>query len=147
MVDPVTVGSVVAAALSMAAEAVVKGAVGEAVKDGYKALKERVAFWAPGEVAALEQTPGSVGRQTIIAEIINAQTEDDQKSVRVLAEPLVAALKECAPAIGLDIGRLTDLETHLGKITVTQGTGVRINEARGGRLEVDEVNVGPSARK
>ena len=36
MVD--TVGSLVAAALSMAAEALVKGAVGAVVKDGYKAL-------------------------------------------------------------------------------------------------------------
>jgi hypothetical protein len=36
MVDPVTVGSLVAGALSMAAEALLKGAVGEAVKVGTK---------------------------------------------------------------------------------------------------------------
>lgn len=146
MVDG-TVGSLVAEALGMAAGAALKGAVGEAVKDGYKALKEKVSYWASGEVAALEQTPGSVGRQTVIAEIIDAQPEDDQSSVRVLAEALVAALKECAPAIGLDIGHLIDLETHLRKVTVTRGIGVRINEARGGRLEVDEINVDPSSRK
>jgi hypothetical protein len=54
MVDPVTVGSLVAGALSMTAEAVLKGTVGEAVKDGYKALKEKVSHWASGEVTALE---------------------------------------------------------------------------------------------
>jgi hypothetical protein len=42
MTDPVTVGALVVGALSMAAEAALKGAVGEAVKDGYKALKEKV---------------------------------------------------------------------------------------------------------
>ena len=109
MVDPVTVGSLVAGALSMTAEAVLKGAVGEAVKDGYKALKEKVSHWASGEVTALEATPSSIGRQTVIAEIIDAQSEEDRKSLRELAEALVAKLKECAPAIGLDIGRLTAL--------------------------------------
>ena len=34
MVDPVTVGSLVAGALGMAADAALKGAVGEAIKDG-----------------------------------------------------------------------------------------------------------------
>jgi hypothetical protein len=121
MVDPVTVGSLVAGALSMTAEAVLKGAVGESVEDGYKALKEKVSHWASGEVTALEATPSSIDRQTVIAEIIDAQLEEDQKSLRALAEALVAKLKECAPAIGLDIGRLIALEAQLGNITVTSG--------------------------
>jgi hypothetical protein len=63
MVDPVTVGSLVAGALSMTAEEVLKGAVGEAVKDGYKALKEKVSHWASGEVTALEEiSHGDVGK-------------------------------------------------------------------------------------
>jgi hypothetical protein len=41
MADPVTVGVLVASALSIGAQAVLKSAVGEVVKDGYnnKALK------------------------------------------------------------------------------------------------------------
>jgi hypothetical protein len=147
MADPVTVGSLVVGVLSMAAEAVLKGAVGEAVKDGYKALKEKVSRWASGDVEKLEKTPGSAARQAIIAEIIDAQPEKDQISLRDLAEALVAKLKENAPAIGLDIGALTDVETHLRTVTVTQGIGARINEVRGGRLKVDELKVGPSAKK
>ena len=147
MAGAVTVGSLVAGALSMAAEAVLKGAAGEAVKDGYKALKERVSRWASGDAVELEKTPGSAARQAIIAEIIDAQSEEDQISLRDLAEALVAKLKESAPAIGLDIGRLTDVETRLRTVTVTQGIGARINEAQGGRVEVDELNVGPSAKK
>ena len=36
MTDHVTIGAMVASALAMAAEAMLKGAVGEAVKDAYK---------------------------------------------------------------------------------------------------------------
>jgi hypothetical protein len=147
MVDPVTVGSLVAGALSMAAEAVLKGAVGEAVKDGYKALKEKVSHWASGEVTALEATPSSIGRQTVIAEIIDAQSEDDRKSLRALAEALVAKLKECAPAIGLDIGRLTALEAQLGNLTVTSGIGARITEANVGTFKTGDISVGDPSRK
>ena len=148
MADAVTVGSLVAGVLSMAAEAVLKGAVGEAVKDGYKTLKEKISRWASGDVVELEKTPGSAARQAVIAEIIDAQSEEDRKSLRDLAGALAAKLKESAP-VGLDIGRLTDVETHLRTVTVTQGFGVRINEARGGggQVKVDELNVGPSAKK
>ena len=86
MDDPVTVGSLVAGALSMTAEAHLKGVVGEAVRDGYNALKERVSHWASDELTALEITPSSKGRQVVVAEIIDAQSEDDRKSLRVLAE-------------------------------------------------------------
>ena len=147
MVDPVTVGSLVAGALSMAAEAVLKGAVGEAVKDGYKALKEKVSHWASGEVTALEATPSSIGRQTVIAEMIDAQSEEDRKSLRALAEALVAKLKECAPAIGLDIGRLTALEAQLGNLTVTSGIGARITEANVGTFKTGDISVGDPSRK
>jgi hypothetical protein len=95
----------------------------------------------------LEKTPSSVARKAVIAEIIDAHSEEDQKSLRDLAEALVAKLKEGAPAIGLDIGVLTDVETHLRTVTVTQGIGARIKEARGGRVEVEELNVGPAAKK
>lgn len=150
MVDPVTavtVGSLVAGALSMTAEAVLKGAVGEAVKDGYKALKERVSHWASGEVTALEATPSSIGRQTVIAEIIDAQLEEDRKSLRALAEALVAQLKECVPAIGLDIGCLTALEAQLGNLTVTSGIGARITEANVGSFKTGDILVGDPSRK
>jgi hypothetical protein len=147
MVDPVTVGSLVAGALSMTAEAVLRGAVGEAVKDGYKALKEKVSHWASGEVTALEATPSSSGRQTVIAEIIDAQSEEDRKSLRDLAEALIAKLKECAPAIGLDIGRLTALEGQLGNLTVTSGIGARITEANVGTFKTGDISVGGPSRK
>ena len=147
MVDPVTVGTFAAGALALAAEAALKGAVGEGVKDAYKALKEKVARWASGEAEALEQTPGSTGRQTVVAEIIDAQADGERNALRLLAEELVVKLKESAPAIGLDIGRLTALEVQLGNLTVTGGIGARIEEANVRTIKVGDISVGDPSRK
>ena len=76
-----------------------------------------------------------------------AQSEDDRKSLRALAEALVAKLKECAPAIGLDIGRLTALEAQLGNLTVTSGIGARITEANVGTFKTGDISVGDPSRK
>jgi hypothetical protein len=147
MVDPVTVGSFVAGALALAAEAALKGAVGEGVKDAYKVLKEKVSRWASGEAEVLENTPGLIGLQTAVAEIIDAQADDDRNALRLLAEELVAKLKECAPAIGLDVGRLTALEVQLGNLNVTSGIGARISEANVETLKVGDISVGDRSRK
>ena len=143
MPDPVTLGALVAAALSMGGEATLKGAVGEAVKDAYKLLKEKVSHWAFSDAEALEKTPASTTRQAVIAEIVNARPKDDQESLRVLAETLVAGLKKSALVVGLDIGRLTALEVDLGNITVTEGIGARIEESRvDGTFKTGDISVG-----
>lgn len=142
MVDPATVGSLVAGALSMAADAALKGAVGEAVKDGYKVLKGKISHWASDEVAMLEAAPSSKGKQLAVAEIIDAQSDDDRAALRVLAETLVTRLRESAPMIGIDIGRLTALEAHIGNITVTSGIGARIEEAKIGTFKTGDILVG-----
>ena len=125
MPDPLTIGVLAASAISTAVEALVKTGVGEAVKDAYKALRDKVSHWASGEVATLEAAPASKGKQLAVAEIIDAQSEDDKKALRALTETLLARLKESAPAIGLDVSRVADLETQLGNITVTRGIGAR----------------------
>jgi hypothetical protein len=151
MVDPVTVGSLVAGALGMAADALkraVKDAAGEAIMEGYHALKDKVSHWASGDdVAALEAAPSSKARQAVVAEIIDAQSDDDKEALRILAETLIAKLTDSAPTIGLDIGRLTDLETQLGNITATGGIGARIGEAKGGTIKVGDISVGNRSEK
>ena len=107
--------------------------------------EEKVSHWASSDVVELEKAPNSATRQAVIAEIINAQTEDDRNSVRNLAEAV--KLKESAPATGLDIGRLTALEVQLGKITVTSGTGARIEEANVGTFKTGDISVGDRSGK
>jgi tetratricopeptide (TPR) repeat protein len=123
MTDPITVGALVAWALGLGGEAIVKGAVGEAVKDAYQALKTRVSRWAAGDVEALENTPNSNTRQAVIAETVNQLSREDQEALRDLAQALAGKLKEQAPAIGLDVGRLDALEVQLGNISARQHHG------------------------
>jgi hypothetical protein len=147
MSDLATIGVVVSSVLAMAAEAVVKSGVGEAAKDAYKALKERVSRWASGEAATLEAAPSSKGRQLAVAEIIDAQSQGDKDALLALAEIVITKLKENAPAIGADFNRVTDLEIQLGNITVTSGIGVRVTDARGGTVKIGDMVVGDRSGK
>jgi hypothetical protein len=146
--DPITIGVLVASALSLGGEAV-KTAVGEGVKDAYKALKAKAAAWAAGDVAELEKTPSSDARKAVIAEVVNNLPADDRGELRDLAQALTSRLKEAAPAIGLDIGRLDALGVELGNIVVTEGVGTRIQEAHvSGTFRTGDISVGsPPGKK
>jgi hypothetical protein len=130
MVDPVTIGALAASALSMAAEAALKGLVGEAAKEAYQALRAKVAGWLGDDLDALEKEPASKGRQLTIAEALDRQLESDQAEVRTLAQRLVATLRE-GGNIGLDVGHLEAMEVQLGNIKVggAGSTGARFHDA------------------
>lgn len=93
MPDPVTVGALVAATLSSAANAIGKDVVSPAVKDGYTALKGMVARWAAPNVEQLEQKPDSAARAAVVAEIVDDQPPEAQHELLTLAETLRAALQ------------------------------------------------------
>jgi hypothetical protein len=117
--------------------------LGEAAKDAYRALKTKVSAWAAGDAAELEKTPGSTARKAVIAETVDRLPQEDQAALRDLAQTLTGTLKEAAPTIGLDIGRLEALEVQLGNITVTHGTGTRIQEAKvAGTFRAGDIKVG-----
>lgn len=142
MPDPLTIGSLTATAISMAVQELVKTGVGAAAKDAYNSLKGKVAHWASSEVSALEAAPGAKGKQLAVAESIDAQSVEDRQALKHLAENLLAKLKEDAPAIGLDVARVTELQMELSKVTVTSGVGVRIRDALGGTLKTGDISVG-----
>ena len=97
MPDPLTIGALAASALAMAAQEVVKAAVSETVKDAYKALMDKVAHWASGEGSMLEAAPSSKGKQLAVAEIIDAQSEEDKQALRLPGgKPPSQAEGECA---------------------------------------------------
>ena len=93
MTDPATIGTLVATSLSIAADETIRGVVSEAAKDAYRALKEKVAHWAGGDVEALEKAPASVNRRALIAEAVDGQPINERAMVKTLAAVLVAALK------------------------------------------------------
>ena len=147
LTDPVTIGALAASALSMAAGEVLKGAVGEAVKDAYASLKRGIGRWAGNDVEALEKAPASAGRQQIIAEVVDQQSDDDKTATRELAERLITALR-AEGSVGLDVGQLDALAVKLGNISVSGGVGVRIREARvQGTFETGDITAGSAQKK
>lgn len=74
--------------------------------------------------------------------------------MKALAAEVIAALKseaqmsEGGGPVGLDIGKLEALEVQLGAITVTEGTGARIQEVKTqGAFTVGPINVGSQPGK
>ncbi len=94
MSDPITVGSLVALAVSTAVQELTKGIAADATKVAYNALKEALSTTAGSEVEALEKAPNSTGRQMVLAELVNAQSKNEKKSLRELAEALAAAMNQ-----------------------------------------------------
>ena len=98
MPEPVslTIGALVAAALSSGAAEAGKAVLGAAAKDAYDKLKTLVGRWAGNDVAALE-TRAQEGKPTrkpqgVVAEAIDARPEQERDAARTLAEALSAAL-------------------------------------------------------
>jgi hypothetical protein len=143
MADPITVGMFISWAFGLAGEAIIKGTAEEAVKDAYQALKAKLSHWAAGDIAALEKAPDSKARQAVIAEVVDRLSQEDQRSLHNLAQALAGKLKEQAPTIGLDVGRLTASEVQLGDITVSEGVGARVQEANvTGIFRMGDISVG-----
>lgn len=132
MTDRLSLGAIVASTLGMAAEACLKGALGEAGKTAYNLLKAKIAAWAGGDVVALEQEPASKGRQLILAETIDKRPEPELAAVKALAIALHDALIEGTRRnpIGIDIGILEAARVQLAEINVTSGTGFRAAEVK-----------------
>lgn len=142
--DPVTIGVFVSTAFSIAGQAIVKGTAELAVKDAYAALKDKISGWISGDdVAALEKAPQSAARQAVIAEAVDALQESDKAAIVPLAQNVTDRLKESKTPIGVDISRLTAAQIQLGRVTVTEGVGVRIADSNiTGTVSTGDIAVG-----
>lgn len=89
--EPAT-GALVAGALSTAAAALAKGMLGEAAKDAYTKLKDRVSAWAGHDVESLEKDPRSKGREVVLAESVDKRDDGEKQDLSALAQKLIAAL-------------------------------------------------------
>jgi hypothetical protein len=94
--DPITIGTLAAAALSAGAGEAGKAVLGQAAKDAYASLKALVAGWAAPDVAELETRArdgaSTKNREAVLAEAIDARPEPERAEARTLAEALSAAL-------------------------------------------------------
>jgi hypothetical protein len=142
------IGILVADILAMGVETAFKGTINEAVKDAYRALKEKIAGKSPAEVASLEHMPSSRSRREVIAEIVDAEPANDQEDLRILAYNLAQRLKEFADPIGLDVRSLEAAELKLGNINVSEGLGARIVDTKiSGSVRIEDISIGRSLGK
>jgi hypothetical protein len=130
MPDPVTVGSLIVWVLAKTGEAVIQGTVGEAAKNAYQALKEKIGSRAGARVEALEKAPASTAEQVALAKEVDQRPATEKEDIRILATKLIEVLENQGRSgpIGLDIETLKAVRVQLGAITVTEGTGARIKK-------------------
>ena len=88
MPDPITVGSLVAAAIAAGAVEAGKGVA----KDAYEGLKELASRVLGPDVVQLEAAPDSKGRAVVVAELVEKQPEPVRMELAQLAEALRSAL-------------------------------------------------------
>jgi hypothetical protein len=146
LADPITIGELVATAMSTVAEIMFKTSVEEGVKDAYKALKEAVANWVGKDVEELEKKPGSAARKAVIAEGINDRSPEDVDKIRSLLSTLIVRMKRNAP-VGIDIKRLTALEADFSNLDVRSGTGVIIDDANVDVFKAPNMKIGHTPGK
>lgn len=147
MADPVTVGAFVVSALTMSAEAALKGIVGEGAKEAYRALKTQVGKWAFGDVDKLAEAP-TAGRKLVVAEVIDGQSESDRAQVEQLARALLDALKQSQPtAVGIDVDQLRSRLIDLTGLEVSNGIGLRAGSIVADELIARGMKVGSDNAK
>lgn len=115
--DPISVGTLAAAALSAGAAETGKAVLGGAARDAYDRLKALVARWAAPDVTALEaraqEGAATKAREAVLAEAIDARPQPDREAVRALAEVLGAALaaESSAPALATTLNQFNAYDT------------------------------------
>jgi len=94
MEEAVTVGALVASALSVGGATFVKDFITEGAKDLYGQLRGRLVRLSAPAVESLEANPNSAIRQGVIAEIVDERDEGEKLELATLARALIDALGE-----------------------------------------------------
>ena len=148
----ISIGGMAVKILSMAAEAALKGSVGEAAKEAYGALKRRIVRFVGGDVAALDLK----GSSTVAKEIdgLEPDKQADIKSLTLALTDALTVLKK-EPDLSGQIGteffeRVKAAQIELRNFTVI-GPGSRGGVFRKAvttdKLVIDGLNVSDSPGK
>lgn len=113
MTDPITIGSLVAAAIAAGAAEAGKAVLGQAARDAYDTLKAAASRLLGPAVGMLEAKPDSDDLAAGIAAEVDRQEEAARAELRQLAEELRAAFAAEGRAASVD-NRVTVIATHHG---------------------------------
>jgi hypothetical protein len=137
--------NVIVVALSLGAAALAKGALGEAGKEAYQALKKALLrSVALNDVEKLEQKPDSENRRSVIAEELADAGLAEDPELAHLARELIVALKganAAAGATGVSMEEIEAVNLRLQRIEAT-GTGVSVKKAKVVNIDVSDVTAG-----
>ncbi len=138
--------SAIIAALAAGAGAIASGALSEAGKDAYKALKASIQrYISPESIGKLEQEPGSGSRKEIIAKELDQAGKADDPGLATLAQAVVDAVRKGdggGVATGIALEEIEAINVRLKDI-VASGPGVSIKKAKlAGDLEISGVTAG-----
>jgi hypothetical protein len=153
MTSEVTVGMLVTSVLMIAGDSALKGFVGEATKDAYKALKNKVAQWAQNDLEKLETNP-TKGREVVVAEAIDSQTQEAREEVEQMARDLLELLEklkgeECSAtqAIGYDFDIFRTRVADLTGMRVVNGIGLRAKIFEADQFIARDSHIGNDTKK
>lgn len=123
-----------------------QGALGEAGKGAYNALKTALAKWAGHDASKVEAKPDSDMRKAALAEEIDERNDDEKIDLAELAKALVAEVrkeKEARGPVGAEIGTLSAMEVQLGTITARRGTGFKADRVdTKGTFRIEKIETG-----
>ena len=142
--DPLTV---IVSALALGAAAGLKGTAEQAVKDGYRTLKDLVTSkFSEVDLTQLEKAPESPARRAVVAEELDAAGALGDNQICQEAEALLRKIQKLAPqtaeAIGVDLGKIRT-GTLTIKDVVASGTGVKAKEIEViGDMTLEEIRAG-----
>lgn len=128
MADPVTIGTLAAAALSAGAGALGKEVVGAVIKDAYTALKGKLAgLIGNSDVDKLEADPESRGRALTLSEEVDKQPDAARDEIKALAEALQAALQAAGQGAVVD-NRITQINVSADRGGIAAGRDVNLGD-------------------
>ena len=111
MPDPITIGSLVAAALAAGAAEAGKAVLGGAAKHAYEALASAASRALGPVVGLLVKKPEAESHAVVVAELVEDQPPEVQAELKQLAEALRAALTTEGRGATID-NRMTVIATH-----------------------------------
>ena len=144
--DPV---SIILAALVAGAAAGAKPMAEQAIKDAYNGLKSLIQKkYEAVNVVALEEEPDDDLQQAATAASLKRKGAGEDPELLQQAKALRALIEQHdreASIIGVNAARSVDAKIKLKDVTVNQGTGIYVPDARNPNIEAENLTVGGPA--
>jgi hypothetical protein len=141
--------TVIVAALAFAGGAAAKAAIGEGVKDAYRAVKDFLARKYPQvDLTAVEKDPGSKGQQMVLVEKLTSSEAAADPEFSPLAKRLVdavaAEIRKAGPQTGVQLREFEAASLRINDV-IASGAGVIAKKTKiAGHAEITGIRAGVS---